>query len=479
VLAFFVGLLIYLFPIALLAIFSSSFPRSGSLYVVISRITHPILGFMPNWSYVIGGGAALAVGFLNYLGLIPVASSFQLAGTLAHNQFYTTVGEALARSSTRLWISIIITLIMWFLETRGLDKLKWVLRAIIYIPLALTAVAILSFFFANGANSFSAVYGANAYENVRALAASLDIKSAYLPPGQAMQGMLLSVIWAFTAAEAVSYVGSEVKSPRMAFMRGMLLGLLAVGALYVVNAYAVLHSFGSNFITEYSWLYYNHSAELAKVLGTATPPAPSIPFYASIILKNPIISITLGIGYFLWYLNTSMIIWMAGVRGIFAMSFDRLIPLKFAEIGRNGSPTWANHIVGIFALLGTFVGLGDSLGLQLSESILALLDFTTLFFIWPLGLAGMFFPFARPDLFEKSTFQYKIGKVPLISIIGGVTFFIGWWLILYVGSYQDPLAQILNAVLLLAGLILMAVMWYRNRKEGIDSNKIFSEIPPA
>lgn len=75
VLAFLVGLIIWIFPVIVLAIFASSFPRSGSLYVVISRVLHPLFGFIPNWTYVLGGGAALAVGFLNYLGLIPIASS--------------------------------------------------------------------------------------------------------------------------------------------------------------------------------------------------------------------------------------------------------------------------------------------------------------------------------------------------------------------------------------------------------------------
>ena len=478
IVAFIVGLLVWLPPVVTLAILSASFPRSGSLYVVISRVLHPILGFIPNWSYVIGGGAALAVGFLNYLGLIPLASSIQIAGIVSKNTALIAVGEGLANPWTRLLVALVITAVMWILELFGIDKLKWVLRLIIYIPLAITGIAIIVFFIKSGEPSFNAVFGASSYQAVHELATQLNIKDAYLPPGQALQGMLLSVLWAYTAVEAVSYVGSEVKSPRTSYMRGMILGLLAVGALYVVNAVAVYRSFGYNFITEYSWLYYNHFAELQQVLGT-TPPAPSIPFYAAIIGKNTAFSIILGIGYFLWYINTSMIIWMAGVRGIFAMAFDKLLPLKLIEIGRHGSPTWANHLVGIVAMAGVFIGLGDSLGAQLSSSMLALQDYTCLIFIWPLGLAAMFLPFTRPDLYEKSTFQHKLGKIPVISIIGAVTFAIGWWMILNVTTEQNMLAMILTTLLILAGLLLMLYMWARNRKEGIDPNKIFKEIPPA
>ena len=477
-LAFLIGLLVWLPPVLILAILSASFPRSGSLYVVISRVLHPILGFIPNWSYVIGGGASLAVGFLNYLGLIPLASSIQIAGIVSKNASLVALGEGLADPWTRLWIALAITIVMWILELLGIDKLKWVLRAIIYIPLAITGIAIIIFLVKSGEPSFNVIFGANSYQAVHDLATKLNIKDAYLPTGQALQGMLLSVLWAYTAVEAVSYIGSEVKTPRLSYMRGMVLGLIAVGVLYVLNAVAVYRSFGYNFITEYSWLYYNHFNELKAVLGT-TPPAPSIPFYAAIIGKSTVFSIILGIGYFLWYINTSMIIWMAGVRGIFAMAFDRMLPLKLTEIGRTGSPTWANHLVGIVAIIGVFIGLGDSLGAQMSSAMLALEDYTCLIFIWPLGLAAMFLPYARPDLYEKSTFQYKWGKIPVISILGAIAFGIGWWMILNVTTEQNTLAMILTTLLILIGLIFVVYMWHRNREEGVDPNKIFKEIPPA
>jgi amino acid transporter len=125
--------------VLILAILSASFPRSGSLYVVISRVLHPILGFIPKWSYVIGGGASLAVGFLNYLGLIPLASSIQIAGIVSKNASLVALGEGLADPWTRLWIALAITVVMWILELLGIDKLKWVLR-VLFIFLLLSQV---------------------------------------------------------------------------------------------------------------------------------------------------------------------------------------------------------------------------------------------------------------------------------------------------------------------------------------------------
>jgi amino acid transporter len=103
-----------------------------------------------------------------------------------------------------------------------------------------------------------------------------------------------------------------------------------------------------------------------------------------------------------------------------------------------------------------------------------------MFFIWPLGLAAMFLPFTRPDLFEKSTFQYKIFGFPWVSVLGAITFGVGFWIMLTVGlELTNIWSQIGVALFILVGLILVAYMYRRNRKEGIDPTKIFTEIPPA
>jgi len=368
---------------------------------------------------------------------------------------------------------------MWALFLMGIDKLKWVMRTIIYIPLVVTVIALVAFFVGSGSAAFDATYGAGIYAKINELAQSKGIAEAMMPMSQAIPGMLLSVLWAYSGAEAVSFVGSEVKSPRKGFMRGMIIGLLVVGVLYMVNAWAVQSSFGGDFIRNYSWLYYNFPDELGAVMGVA-PSAPTIPFYAAMIFGSSAMSILLGFGYFFWYLNTAMVIWMGGIRGLFAMSFDRLIPPGLAAVSRRGVPTTANHLIGILAIIGTIIGVGDSLGASYSATILAIQDFTCLFFMWPLGLAAIFLPYTRPDLFEKSTFQAKIFGVPWLTIFGAITFAVGFWVMLTVGLELSAFwSQMGVALLILAGLLLAVYMYHKNRKEGIDPTKIFTEIPAA
>jgi len=297
----------------------------------------------------------------------------------------------------------------------------------------------------------------------------------------AMTGVLLSVLWAYSALEVTSFVGSEVKTPRTSFLRGLIGGAVAVGLIYTTNAWASGFSFGSEFIRDYAYLFYTDDTTytaLESALGQ-TPPQPTMPMYAGINSGNAWLAIFMGLCYFFWFANTSILIWLAGVRGIFSMAFDRQLPLKLASVGGSGNPTWANHFLAIFAFIGVLMAYGDSTGAEWAVQTLALLDYGALFFIWPMGLAAIFLPYLRPDLFEKSTFQYTFGGVPVITIIGVACFLVGWWMIGVVGQYMVFWSYMATAIMLAVGFILVAFMYNRNRKEGIDPNKIFAEIPPA
>jgi len=143
-------------------------------------------------------------------------------------------------------------------------------------------------------------------------------------------------------------------------------------------------------------------------------------------------------------------------------------------------PTTATHLIGVVALVGCFIGLGNAVGTASAGVMLAILDWTALFFIWTVGLAGLFLPFTRPDLFEKATFQKKWFGVPAISIIGAIVLGIGFYMILYVGlELTTTYSQIGMAAIIVFGFGLVAYMYAKNRREGIDPTQIYSAIPPS
>ena len=231
---------------------------------------------------------------------------------------------------TRLWIALVATVVIWFFELQGMDRLKWFIRVVVYVPLVMTIVALVLMVAADGGKAFNDIYGAGAHAKVLAAAQQQGIGDAMVSTWAGISGMLMAVFCAYTALESISFVGSEVKTPRTAFMRGMSIGLAAVMVLYILNAWLPGVSFGSDFVRDYSYLYNTSDetfAALQAAMGGATPPIPSIPFYAAIDGGMSWLAMLLGVGFMCWFLNTSAIIWMASVRGLFAMSSDRQLPI--------------------------------------------------------------------------------------------------------------------------------------------------------
>ena len=67
-----------------------------------------------------------------------------------------------------------------------------------------------------------------------------------------------------------------------------------------------------------------------------------------------------------------------------------------------------------------------------------------------------------------------------MSIVGGIVLLIGFYMILYVGlEFATTYSQIGMAALVTLGFAVVAYMYGRNRREGIDPNQIFAQIPPA
>jgi APA family basic amino acid/polyamine antiporter len=481
VLAFLLGGLLWLLPILLIAVYASSFPRSGAMYVVISRATHPLLGFLPNWLWVISTG--FSVGFLNYIMMNILASCLQVAGEISDSSSLLNAGTWLTGDYHRLYIALIATGVVWYFELLGMDRLKWFIRVLVYVPLIMTVVALIILAVSDGAKAFNDIYGAGTYQKINLAAQQQGIGDAMLSLWGGVGGMLVAVFWAYTALESISFVGSEVKTPRTAFMRGMSIGFGAVMVLYMLNAWLPTLSFGADFVRNYSYLYNTSDetyAALQAAMGGATPPIPSIPFYAAIDGGVAWLSILLGVGFMLWFLNTSVIIWMASVRGLFAMAFDRQLPLSLCRVSKKGVPTTATHLIGVVSIIGCFIGLGDALGTSSAGVMLAILDWTGMFFIWVVGLAGVFLPYTRPDLFEKSTFQQRWFGIPAMSILGAISLLIGFYMILYVGlELATTYSQIGMAAVVTVGFALVAYMYGRNRREGIDPNQIFAQIPPS
>ena len=171
-------------------------------------------------------------------------------------------------------------------------------------------------------------------------------------------------------------------------------------------------------------------------------------------------------------------------RIIFAWSFDRLIPEKVCYIHpKLRSPMVAISIITVIAVIGVIdAATGGVMGAQLNFVFFAVC--TQLVPVTAITL----FPFLKPDLFENSTafVRRKVGKVPVITIIGGITLAYLLWMIIASFMYPAVGGRISSgtlmtlAIFVISGLIWFYVArWYRLKNEGIDINWTFQSIPPV
>ena len=484
-LAFFIAGLMFLPLVIGFALIVASYPRSGSLYVFVSRTLHPVLGFLPFWYFIIGGGAAIASGFLLFIGIKALSGPLVVAGLSTGNKSFIDLASALTDPYNQLIIALILIVVIWAINYTGMRVIKWVMRIIALIPLTVTIIVLIALLTVganNGMNRFDAVYGSGVSEKIiqtalnETVAKTAGISS--LTPNDLLTGtygMLLWTLWAWTGLEIVTFVGSEVKDPSRSYFRGYAIGFLLVMILYLANALILPWVFNYDFLASYSYLKYEHEDVLRSIVGDKPVPDASVPFYASIAFPNPIIAITIGLAYFLWYLNTVIPIWVGGVRGFFAMAFDRILPEKLSEVSaRFAAPTWANHVTAILAAFGALMTLLENMGFSAAAALISFLDFSVFLFVWPTGLALMLVPWWRPELFDRMVFPSRL----LASVVGAIIFGLGWFFMILT-SYTDPMIVLINVIVGVLGLSVFTYMSAVNRRRGIDPSKIYTQIPPA
>ena len=484
-LAFFVAGLIFL-PLTIAFYYIvASFPRSSSMYVVVSRTLHSVLGYIPFWYYIIGGGGAMCAGFLIYIGVKALSGPLAVAGLASGNKAFIDLANAFTDPTIQFYITIALVLLLWVINFMGMKVIKWTMRIATILPLAVTILTLgaLATLGANhGIEAFNSVYGSGTAENIMRVAFEESAAKSYgIEPLTANSlftgtyGLLFWTLWAWTGLEVTTFVGSEVKDPSRSYFRGLFLGYLVVMALYLFNAFILPYVFNYDFLAAYAYLQSNYKDVLSQLLAGKPVPDPSVPFYISVAFPNPVLAILVGVSYFLWYLNTTIPVWVASVRGFFSLSFDRSMPEKLASVSpRFAAPTWANHVTFLIALLGAVMTYMESMGSTLATALISWMDFSLFIIIWPTGLALALLPWWRPEIFERTVFRSKM----LTSTIGIIVFVIGWWLMLYT-SYPEPTVQMVNFLAGAIGLVIYVIMMARNRSRGIDPSKIYGQIPPA
>ena len=181
-----------------------------------------------------------------------------------------------------------------------------------------------------------------------------------------------------------------------------------------------------------------------------------------------------------WFYAWSGTVFLSSTRVIFAAAFDRTIPEIFAEVkSRFNTPIYAVLAMAIPSAVLTVIYFYAP-GFQTLT-----LDATFLIAITYFGttLAAVLLPYRRPELYSNTWIsRYEPGGVPLVSILGGIyllfllSVFYLWAVTDVYGINNVQSAGFMVFLYLLAAGIYGVMRWYR-AQEGVDLQKIHSEIP--
>jgi amino acid transporter len=186
-----------------------------------------------------------------------------------------------------------------------------------------------------------------------------------------------------------------------------------------------------------------------------------------------------------WWFGWAGTLFLSSTRVIFAAAFDRLLPEKVAEVeSRSRTPIYALLLMVIPSLI-----IGALFAWNKFDFQTLTLCSTLVIAVTYLGstVAAAVLPFAKKDLYEASPIaKYKVLGIPLITVAGVIfggflCFLLYQWIFdpneLYGIGLKNTSSMIYMAAMYVLALVIYLGFKFYRRREGIDINKIYDEIP--
>ncbi len=453
-------------------------PRSGGIYVFGSRILPPALALTMSlveitaWLFY----CAIAAYWIIILALAPALS---VLGYLTGVEGFGTAAETVLKPWPMFLIGSGILILSGIILSVGMKFFLTVNKWIFILALASTVFLIV--ILAMGSNeqfvaNFNSVMGPvmNVDEPYQKIIQS-GIEAGWANTGKNLESTWLVSNWPFLPLVGAAFsiaIGGEIKSVEKSQTFGMLGAVAGATIAWVITIWLALDVFGFDFL---GTAVYN----LLEGKGVTTPTDPAITLLAGILTKSPLITVLVSLGFMLWIWMWIPAMHTFGVRAVVAWSFDRIAPAPLAKI----SEKYHTPIVAIvFTALVNILFMALFVFTDFFANIVILIEAAVLAWSVVLG-AGIFFPYLRPEIYEKSPISSKkILGLPMMT----VACFLG-----FVGSqfyfwtlFLDPVAagHELNQMLIVFGVFVIGIVFYFVMKmirasQGVDVTLAFKEIP--
>ncbi len=452
-------------------------PRSGGIYVFGSRILPPSLALTTSlveitaWLFY----CAIAAYWILLLGISPMLT---FTGHLSGNSDLVKAGEWVLEPWPMFILGSTILAASGLILSAGM-RFFLLTQKIVFI-VAILGSLLLIVVLMNGSNEefvsrfnqlMEPVLGVeNPYQ---AIIASGKQNGWTWDGGRNGTQTWLVSNWPFLPLVGAAFsiaIGGEIKSVTRSQTYGMLGAIACATLAWLVTIHLCIKVFGYEFLG---------TAAYNMLEGVGIHTDPTITLLAGVLTLSPWICVLASIGFICW-----MWMWIPGmhtfgVRALVSWSLDRVAPESWAKI----SPRSHTPVVAIvFTML-------------INISFMALFVFTDFFssivifieaavFSWSVILgAGIFFPYRRPWIYEKSPIGHrKILGLPLMTVGCGLGFIASqfyFWTLWSdpVAAGHDPKQLAIVGGVFVIGMTFYFVMKAIRRSQGVDVTLAFKEIP--
>ena len=479
-----------IFEIIVYASLISVMPRAGGDYVWQSRILGGGIGFVlavTGWWFILWLWVPLYSDMLRQIFFTPLLGILGLRDAALW----------FAQQPLAFFLTVVIMLVcVTFFIAKGMKWYSRFQKLCFYVSIAGLAVVLIFLLFGNNA-SFQAGLES---QSVALFGAQPGVYEATLKAGEEagaiaplMGGGLIAIflamgyitffnLWPNWGATLYGEVRGATDFKRN--FGGMAWALIGTTALATLLFLLIEKTITWKWFMAANGAWWNYRWAYTDVI----PPLPIWPYPALLAVfmtSSRVIQFIVILAMSAWWFGWSGTVFLSSTRVIFAAAFDRLLPEKVAEVEpRTRTPIYALLLMVIPSL---FIGALFAWNVFNFQSLT--LCSTLVIAVTYLGstIAAILLPFIKKDLYAASPIaKYKLFGIPWISIAGVIfggflCFLLYEWIVdpnaLYgIGVKNTSSMIFMGAMYLLALAIYVGFKIYRKR-EGIDINKIYEEIP--
>jgi APA family basic amino acid/polyamine antiporter len=466
----------------MMGLLASSMPRTGGDYVWVSRILSPPLAVVSNFGAAFSAliGATFWARYFPVFGLGPILATlgviFNRPTLIRWGTNFQTHNWWIFLGAMAMIVLMTAVLIAGTKATFRWQNSFWTIASvgtfIAFVVFLFGSSSSLQKHFNHVAHKFGA-QGDVFHHIVKAAPATSAHPGDWSATLPAVFVIMTFMMWNWWSV----YLAGELKSASNRNRQlGIMFGALVWDVVFLIIGVALIYK-----VAGYPFMAGVNAGSSAYTI----PTGPWYHFIASLVFNNDVLTILIVGSFAFWSLPAMVGNTFMPVRTVFAWAFDRLLPEKFAEVNeRTHSPVPAILLVmGIVTVM-----LIWSIQETTFQTWLALGVLAGVVCVWIVCIAAFVFPERRPDLYDASPANVKVGGIPLLKIVAPLSFLAMAFLVYDTLKYPDlalsgdsghrwyvPAFMLATAAF---GLIVYygARLWRSG--SGVDVDLVYRELPP-